>query len=76
MLFKAILGVALKTINTLPLPLKTSRWNTDAIAGLFMGSRIMKNGNGPTKVGSELIKMICPSEWRLVSVTPSGKKRF
>lgn len=54
MLFKATLGV--------PLPLKTSRWNTDELAGLFMGNRFMKNGNGSTEVGSELIKMICPSE--------------
>lgn len=75
MLLKTILGMATKTINTLPLPLKTSRCNTDAIAGLLMGNGIIKNANGATKVGSELLKMIRPSEWRLVSVTPSCKNR-
>jgi len=29
----------------------------------------MESGNGPTDVGSELIKMICPSEFRVVSVS-------
>lgn len=55
--------------------LKMSRWNTDAVAGLFMGNRIMVNGNGIMKAGSKLIEMICPSKWRLVSTMPSGKKK-
>lgn len=55
-----------KTINTLSLLLKTSRWNTDLIEGFFMGNRIIEGGNIPINVEQKLNKMLCPSERRLV----------